>query len=167
MFDAYNGVYEDNYRFWTGVRLVARLPLVIATAVAENPSELLLSILGTVIALLLTFALCLRGLYQKNIHNVLESWYLLNIALVAVISINSPQAVERQLKLQELSVAVLFLLHFLELLLVMSISNTKSVAKLLVTVRKKKQSKDAVETTIHNIENAQEIGSTYIDVYND
>ena len=99
IFDAYNGVYKDKYRFWTGVVLVARLPLIIATVVSENPSSdsevrVLLSLLQMVIVLLLAFSLSVGGVYQRSIHNMLESWYLLNIAFVAAMSINRSQVAQ-------------------------------------------------------------------------
>jgi hypothetical protein len=93
IFDAYNGRVKDNYRFWTGLLLVARLPSLFAVVFTNSLQEsrsILLSILLTVLALLLLLSYWLEGIYEHRFLNILESWFFcILIAMIALaISVN-------------------------------------------------------------------------------
>ena len=91
VFDAYNAPFKDRLRFWTGFLLVARLPIltaVSATDLSETDINVLLSVVLSIIAVVLTVANIYGGVYQIWYLNVLESSFLLNLAMVTIAAIN-------------------------------------------------------------------------------
>ena len=87
--DAYNGLMKDEYRFWNGVLLVARIPVLLAVTFAENLIQfryLLLSVLLSVLVVILT---CFRGVYNNPLHNIIETWFIFMLTVMAVLAIAS------------------------------------------------------------------------------
>ena len=91
MFDAYNGQVKDNYRFWTGLLLVARLPPLFAIAFGDpidnNFRLILLFLLLTIVIVLLLQNIWLKGVYESLFINLQESWFLFKLIIIAVIMI--------------------------------------------------------------------------------
>ena len=91
MFDAYNGRVKDNYRFWTGLLLVARLPPLFAIAfINQFVNEfriILLSFLLGIAILLLLQNIWLKGVYESHLLNLLELWFLLQLIVLAIIAV--------------------------------------------------------------------------------
>jgi hypothetical protein len=91
IFDAYNGRVKDNYRFWTGLLLVARLPPLLAVTFSDlfdnNFHLILLFLLLTIVILLFLQNIWLKGVYESRFLNLLESWFLLKLIILAVIMI--------------------------------------------------------------------------------
>ena len=87
LFDAYNGPYRDRYRFWTGLLLFARLVLVQVYAYNKDPTTTNVAVLITT-AILFTISNFSSGLYQNKINDFLESWFLLNVIIIAATSIS-------------------------------------------------------------------------------
>ena len=91
VFDAYNAPFKDRLRFWTGFLLVARLPIlaaVSATNLSETDKNALLSVVLSMIAVVLTVGNVCGGVYRIWYLNVLESSFLLNLAMVTIAAIN-------------------------------------------------------------------------------
>ena len=83
VFDAYNGPYKDKFRFWTGLLLVARLPIIIVVSLPDVSENGLIAVIIT-IAILFAMAYSFGGVYRIWYLNVLESSFLLNLAILTV-----------------------------------------------------------------------------------
>ena len=91
VFDAYNAPFKDRLRFWTGFLLVARLPILAAvstTNLSETDKNALLSVVLSMIAVVFIVANICGGVYRIWYLNVLESSFLLNLAMVTIAAIN-------------------------------------------------------------------------------
>lgn len=85
LLDAYSGPYKDKYRFWTGLLLLARLILFLVYAsnsLGSTSFNVLLT--GITAMLLLTLESIFLGIYKHWSLNILETSYLLNLALLCV-----------------------------------------------------------------------------------
>ena len=90
-FDAFCGPYKDEYRFWGGFLLLARL--ILALIIPFRPTDVdTSSILGTVMVIIV-FAWNLRGVYQKRYLDILESWFLLNLGFLSISSLRNKRRV--------------------------------------------------------------------------
>ena len=87
--DAYSGPMKDEYRFWPGILLVARIPVLLAVAFAENLIQfhyLLLSILLSVLVVILT---CFQRVYNNRLHNFIETWYIFMLTAMVALAMAS------------------------------------------------------------------------------
>ena len=78
--DAHNGPMKDKYRFWPGLLLVARLPVLLTVTLVNDVIEsrsLLLFVLLLVLVFLFSLAYCFGGVYSNPVVNVIEAWFLL------------------------------------------------------------------------------------------
>ena len=85
LFDAYTGPYKDKYRFWTGLLLLARLILFLiyaSSSLGSTTFNVLLT--GITAMLLLMLESVFRGIYKHWSLNVLETSFLLNLALLCI-----------------------------------------------------------------------------------
>ena len=84
LLDAYTGPYKDKYRFWTGLLLLVRVVLFLATAVNTlgDPSPNLLLVNVTANSLL-ALELIFRGIHKKWPLDILEASYLLNLSILS------------------------------------------------------------------------------------
>ena len=84
LLDAYTGPYKDKYRFWTGLLLLVRVVLFLATAVNTlgDPSLNLLLIIVTANCLL-ALEWIFRGIYKKWPLDILEASSLLNLTILS------------------------------------------------------------------------------------
>ena len=88
--DAYSGPMKDEYRFWPGLLLVARIPVLLSVTLVDSfiqSQHFLLSMLLTVLSIVLSLGYCFGGVYKKRMNNVLEVWYLLNLSIMASLSV--------------------------------------------------------------------------------
>ena len=88
--DSYSGPMKDEYRFWPGLLLVARIPILLSVTLVDSfiqSQHFLLSILLTVLAIVLSLGYCFGGVYKKRMNNVLEVWFLFNLCIMASLSI--------------------------------------------------------------------------------
>jgi hypothetical protein len=85
LFDAYTGPFNANAWFWTGLLLIFRFIILIASTTNSggDPSKTAdLTLL--LILLLLAISLVLPGgLYRKHYLNILETWFLINLAFLS------------------------------------------------------------------------------------
>ena len=83
--DAYCGPLKDNYRFWPGLFVASRLPVLMYSGFVNdyntNRAHLLSGIL-TVVVILFTLAYSFGGVYRKGLNNFIEAWFLLNLCMV-------------------------------------------------------------------------------------
>uniref|UniRef100_A0A1X7SJ67 TRP C-terminal domain-containing protein n=1 Tax=Amphimedon queenslandica TaxID=400682 RepID=A0A1X7SJ67_AMPQE len=87
--DAYSGPMRDEYRFWPGLLLVARIPVLLSVALVDSfiqSQHFLLSMLLTVLAIVLSLSHCFGGVYKKRMNNVLEVWFLFNLCIMVGLS---------------------------------------------------------------------------------
>ena len=82
--DAYSGPMKDDYRFWPGLLLVTRIPVLLIVTFLKNESRVLLL---AVAAIILSFSFIFGGVYRKKLNNVIEFWFLLNLCIMASLSI--------------------------------------------------------------------------------
>ena len=84
MFDAYTGPFNANARFWTGLLLIVRILILIASTIntGGDPSKTVDLTLLSLILLLATSQVLSGGLYRKHCLNILESWFLINLAIL-------------------------------------------------------------------------------------
>ena len=88
--DAYSGPMKDEYRFWPGLLLVARIPVLLSVTLVDSFIQshyFLLSMLLTVLAIVLSLGYCFGGVYKKRMNNVLEVWFLFNLCIMVGISV--------------------------------------------------------------------------------
>ena len=83
-FDAYTGPYKSHHRYWTGLLLVSRIALLITFSVnqSNNQSINLLAII-TVSLLLLGWFSSANWVYESQLNNYLEIFFLANLGLTA------------------------------------------------------------------------------------
>ena len=84
--DAHSGPMKDEYRFWPGLLLVARIPVLLSVTLVDSfiqSQHFLLSMLLTVLVIVLSLSDCFGGVYKKRMNNVLEVWFLLNLCIMA------------------------------------------------------------------------------------
>ena len=82
--DAYSGPMKDEYRFWPGLLLVARIPVLLTVTFLKNESRVLLL---AVTAFILSLSFIFGGVYRKKLNNIIEFWFLLNLCIMASLSI--------------------------------------------------------------------------------
>ena len=82
--DSYHAPYKPKYRYWPGLLLVLRVALLLIFAFnpQENPSVNLLAILVGC-GILLVWAWISGGIYRKWSLDALESWFALNLIILA------------------------------------------------------------------------------------
>ena len=83
--DAYAGPYRDKHRYWVGLLLMIRVLFLLIFTLnrSNNPSYNLLSV--TIVAVgLMAFLSSTGGVYKNWILNVIESFSLMNLALLSV-----------------------------------------------------------------------------------
>ena len=88
--DAYSGPMKDEYRFWPGLLLVARIPVLLSATLVDSFIQshyFLLSMLLTVLAIVLSLGYCFGGVYKKRMNNIIEVWFLLNLCIMASLSV--------------------------------------------------------------------------------
>ena len=88
--DAYSGPMKDEYRFWPGLLLVARIPVLLSVTLVDSfiqSQHFLLSMLLTVLVIVLSLGYCFGGVYKKRMNNVLEVWFLFNLCIMASLSV--------------------------------------------------------------------------------
>ena len=87
--DAYSGPMKDEYRFWPGLLLVARLPILLSVTLVDSFIEshyFLLCMLLTVLAVVLSLGHCFGGFYRKRMNNMIEVWFLFNLCIMVGLS---------------------------------------------------------------------------------
>ena len=82
--DAYSGPMKDDYRFWPGLLLVTRIPVLLIVTFLKNESHVLLL---AVAAIILSLSFIFGGVYRKKLNNVIEFWFLLNLCIMASLSV--------------------------------------------------------------------------------
>uniref|UniRef100_A0A1X7UY23 Uncharacterized protein n=1 Tax=Amphimedon queenslandica TaxID=400682 RepID=A0A1X7UY23_AMPQE len=65
--DAYSGPMKDEYRFWPGLLLVARIPVLLTVTFLKNESRVLLL---AVAAIILSLSFIFGGVYRKKLNNL-------------------------------------------------------------------------------------------------
>ena len=88
--DAYSGPMKDEYRFWPGLLLVARIPVLLSVTLVDSfiqSQHFLLSMLLTVLAIVLSLSDCFGGVYKRRMNNVLEVWFLFNLCIMVGLSV--------------------------------------------------------------------------------
>ena len=85
LFDAYTGPFNANTRFWTGLLLIVRIIILIASATntGGDPSRTVDLTLLILVLLLATSLVLPGGLYRKHCLNLLEMWLLINLVLLS------------------------------------------------------------------------------------
>uniref|UniRef100_A0A1X7T981 Uncharacterized protein n=1 Tax=Amphimedon queenslandica TaxID=400682 RepID=A0A1X7T981_AMPQE len=78
------GPMKDEYRFWPGLLLVARIPVLLTVTFLKNESRILLL---AVAAIILSLSFIFGGVYRKKLNNMFEFWFLLNLCIMASLSI--------------------------------------------------------------------------------
>ena len=83
LLDAYQGPYRDKFRYWTGLMLLVRVTLfaVFAGNVLGKPEINLFAVIASIL-LLVTLYWNAGRVYKKALWNIIESFYLLNLAIL-------------------------------------------------------------------------------------
>ena len=88
--DAYSGPLKDVYRFWPGLLLVARIPILLSVTLVDSFIQshyFLLCVLLTVLAIVLSLGHCFGGVYRLKVNNIIEVWFLFNLCIMAGLSV--------------------------------------------------------------------------------
>ena len=83
--DAYSGPYKDQYRFWAGLLVLARV-LISGTIIFLNDVAMRYIILATVLFLLM-FTFTINGAYKKRAFNILESSFFVILLCMCILSL--------------------------------------------------------------------------------
>ena len=75
---------KDEYRFWPGLLLVARIPVLLILTFLQNESHVLLL---AVAAIILSLSFIFGGVYRMKLNNIIEFWFLLNLCIMASLSV--------------------------------------------------------------------------------
>uniref|UniRef100_A0A1X7TYT1 Right handed beta helix domain-containing protein n=1 Tax=Amphimedon queenslandica TaxID=400682 RepID=A0A1X7TYT1_AMPQE len=67
--DAYSGPMKDEYRFWPGLLLVARIPVLLTVTFMKNESCILLLVVA---AIILSLSFIFGGVYRKKLNSLLH-----------------------------------------------------------------------------------------------
>uniref|UniRef100_A0A1X7SJG3 Uncharacterized protein n=1 Tax=Amphimedon queenslandica TaxID=400682 RepID=A0A1X7SJG3_AMPQE len=81
---------KDEYRFWPGLLLMARIPVLLSVTLVDSfiqSQHFLLSMLLTVLVIVLSLGYCFGGVYKKRMNNVLEVWFLFNLCIMVCLSV--------------------------------------------------------------------------------
>ena len=84
--DCYTGPYTPSARFWTGLLLLSRVALLVASSLQTYVS----CVVGVSASLLFIAHLIPGGLYSQKRHSVLESFFLLNLIILCIRRNNTP-----------------------------------------------------------------------------
>ena len=88
LMDAYGGPYKDKYRFWTGVTLIVRLIVTIASSSTSGRLAIINAfIITTCVVVIFTFWFFANGVYKNTYLSSLEAFYLLNLFFLSSISL--------------------------------------------------------------------------------
>jgi hypothetical protein len=88
--DAYCGPMKDEYRFWPGVLVLARIPLLLAVSLVDSVTGsryILLSVLLSVLIVLFALIHQFNGVYSERLHNIIEMWFLFFLAVMATLAV--------------------------------------------------------------------------------
>ena len=104
LLDAFQGVYEDKFHYWTGLQLSLRAVFLGVSALDRNTSLMVGIIIVGVMSSLHGYV----QPYKEKINNILELSLLLNLQVLLVISVyNTPNII---------AVKILIGMHFLQTL---------------------------------------------------
>ena len=120
--DNYHAPYKKNHRYWPGLLLVARLVLMLISALNPvNDPAVNLMAMALLIALLLMWMVVSGGIYKNRHLDTLEASFFLNLLLVAVVTFYNISKYGREsIALQQAvgySSVSLFLLTFVAIVL--------------------------------------------------
>ena len=90
--DAHSGPMKDNYRFWPGLLLLARIPMLSTVILIDSyvlRRSYLLCVVLIVLAILFSLGYCSYGFYRKRLHDIIEVWFLLNLCIMTSIAVIS------------------------------------------------------------------------------
>ena len=88
-FDTYTGPYKDKARFWTGLLLLVRIVfLVIHTFDFKNQHTPYVSGI-TICLVLISIMMVLNGIYKSHHLNILESFFIVNLAILFLTRLSS------------------------------------------------------------------------------
>ena len=82
--DSYSGPMKDDYRFWPGILLGARIPILLIVTFMQNESRILLLAIA---AIILSLSFIFGGVYRKRLHSIIEFWFLINLCIKAALSV--------------------------------------------------------------------------------
>ncbi len=90
LLDAYQGPYKVKFRYWTGLLLIARLLILTAVSLDVSGNQavnllVIITVLTVIIAILIVFGI--KKVYRSKLSNFLELFFLLNLLLLAAISL--------------------------------------------------------------------------------
>ena len=91
LFDAYMGPYKDNYRYWTGMLLLARVILIVLFSSFTNTNALDGPVLNLfLLTLSASFLLAITAAvkpYKTTVNNAIEAFHLTNLVVLAAASL--------------------------------------------------------------------------------
>ena len=168
--DSYSGPMKDEYRFWPGLLLAARIPVILIITLLGNESRILLLCMAlTVAVIILSLSVILGGVYRKRLHSILEFWFLFNFCVITALSLaftNNDAAV-----LLNICIAI-FTLSFILIIVYhihLQLSHKKwyqsllKKAKMMILCKKQEEAPVATEIEPHKTVDVQmtEIVPTY------
>ena len=90
--DAYSGPMKDGYRFWPGLLLVARIPVLLAVTFAESLIQFRLILLSILLSVLVVILTCFQRVYNNALHNFIETWFIFMLTAMVALAIASDSA---------------------------------------------------------------------------
>ena len=171
--DSYSGPMKDQYRFWPGLLLAARIPVILIFTLLRNESRILLLCMAlTVVVTFLSLSVILGGVYRKRLHSIIEFWFLFNLCVITALSLvftDNDEAV-----LLNICIAI-FTLSFILIIVYhihLQLSSKKwyqsllKKAKIMILCKKQEEAPVATEIEPHKTVDVQmtEIVPTYSEI---
>ena len=84
-FDAYGGPYKDKCRFWTGFLLLVRVVLALVVSL-DTEATISLDVLTSILFVIVSMYILLRGIYRKLPLACLEMSFILNLMFMTYVN---------------------------------------------------------------------------------
>ena len=120
LIDAYGGPYKDKYRFWTGVTLIVRLIVTIASSFTSGGLAIINAfIITTCVVAIFTFWFFANGVYKNIYLSSIEAFYLLNLFFLSSTSLGFAffSLQNKQMSITTVSVCLAFIVSLVTIVM--------------------------------------------------
>lgn len=90
--EAYSGPYKIKYRFWIGLLLLTYTTLMAVFLTTGGEYYINLTVIAVCSSLLVLVKTICGGVYKKSLHDITESFYLLNLSILSITVLFARQA---------------------------------------------------------------------------
>ena len=164
--DAYHAPYTKHHRYWTGLGLLIRCCLFTIYATSYSVRSNLLWIILAVTAMLTIRQASSTAVYQKNIANLLELVYLINLLVLAALFLYNDRVCAILTSSASFSLVIFILIILYHLHLVIK-ANTNCYSPLKEKIKqaiRKKSSESITSLKIEALQESKKPSTTYFEL---